>query len=299
VPYLFEPVPPSDLIAIPGFADPVSSLTHLVGALIALVAGVPLVWRGVRAKDTLRSERHRLRIASLVIFVGSAVLLLSMSGVYHLMDRHSPGRAVMQRLDHAAIFFLIAGTATPVYAIMFRGGWRWGMLTLLWVLAFVGVTLKSIYFAAFPQNVGVVLYIAMGWLAGISMVLLAKRYGVAFVLPLLLGGVVYTLGAVVEMIEPRPLLRAVFRSHELFHLAVLGGLTWQWRFIWLIAAMEGDESREEARAAARKRPVRASRERLSVVAKVASGGNPPTLSHAPHHESLESRRSAASSARTG
>lgn len=299
MPYVFHPVPPPDLIAIPGFADPVSSLTHLVGAAVALVAGVFLVRRGMRARDALRSERHRLRIGSLVLFVASAVVLLSMSGVYHLMDRHSPARAVMQRLDHAAIFFLIAGTATPVYAIMFRGRWRWGMLTLLWVLAFMGVTLKSIYFSEVPQNLGVVLYVVMGWLAGVSMVLLARRYGMAFVLPLFLGGVVYTLGAAVEMIEPRPLLRAVFRAHELFHLAVLGGLTWQWRFIWLIAAMEGDETREEARSAARRRPSPVSRERLSVVSKVASGGNPPTLSHAPHHESLESRRSAASSARTG
>jgi channel protein (hemolysin III family) len=234
-------VPAPDLIAIPGFADPVSSLTHLVGALAALVAGFFLVRRGMRARESLRSQRHRLRIAALVIFVVSAVLLLSMSGVYHMLPHAMVSRAVLQRLDHAAIFVLIAGTATPVYAIMFRARWRWGMLTILWILAGVGVTLKSVYFADVPANLGAALYVAMGWFAGISMILLARRFGTGFVLPLLIGGLIYTVGAAVEMVNPRPLYGAVFRSHELFHLAVLGGLFWQWRFIHTIAAMEGDE----------------------------------------------------------
>ncbi len=232
-------MPPSDLLPIPGFADPVSSLTHLVGALVALIAGVPLVRKGIAARDLPHSERHTLRVVSLVIFVASAVCLLSMSGVYHLLGRDVPARAVMQRLDHAAIFLLIAGTATPVHAIMFRKRWRWGMLALLWTLALLGVTLKSIYFNVTPQNLGVIMYVAMGWVAGFSMVLMAKRYGFSFILPLLLGGVVYTAGAAVEIIEPRPLYRSVFRAHELFHLAVLGGLLWQWRFIYSIADWTG------------------------------------------------------------
>lgn len=233
-------MPPSELISIPGFADPVSSLTHLVGALVALVAGFFLIRRAMHARESLRSTRHRLRIGSLVVFVSSAVLLLSMSGVYHLLPRTTPARDVLQRLDHAAIFLLIAGTATPIYAIMFHGRWRWGMLTLLWMLAWVGVTLKSIYFASVPQTAGAALYLVMGWIAGIGIFLMARRHGISFVMPLLLGGVIYTVGAAVEMINPRPLFQAVFRSHELFHLAVLGGLTWQWRFIHLIAVMEVD-----------------------------------------------------------
>lgn len=232
---------PSDLVPIPGFADPVSSLSHLLGAVVAAIAGVPLIRRGIRVRENPHRERHALRVLSLVLFVVSAVLLLSMSGVYHLLPHDIAARAVLQRLDHAAIFVLIAGTATPVYAIMFRGWLRWGALASLWILAVLGVTLKSIYFASLPQNLGVIMYVVLGWLAGTSIAIIARRYSVAFVLPLLLGGVIYTLGAVIEIAEPRPLMRAVFRSHELFHFAVLGGLTWQWCFIWRIAAMELDD----------------------------------------------------------
>jgi channel protein (hemolysin III family) len=236
-------VPTTDLLSIPGFADPVSSLTHLFGAAAALAAGLPLVRRGLGARDLPGSERHTLRIVSLVVFAASATVLLSMSGVYHMLTHGAPARDVLQRLDHAAIFGLIAGTATPVYAIMFRGMWRWGMLVLLWVLAILGVTLKSIYFNSTPQGFGVAMYVGMGWLAGVAMILLARRYGVRFVLPLFVGGVIYTAGAAVEWLEPPALIRNVFRAHELFHLAVLGGLYYQWRFIWTIAGMEGSETR--------------------------------------------------------
>ena len=229
----------TELIPIPGFTDPVSSLTHLLGAVVALIAGIPLVRRGMRARDLPGSERHTLRVVSLVVFVASAVFLLSMSGVYHLLAHGAPGRAVLQKLDHAGIFVLIAGTATPVHAILFRGRWRWGMLTLLWVIAAAGVTLKSIYFSSMPGTLGALLYVAMGWLAGVCMVVLWRRHGPAFMLPLLVGGVVYTAGAIIAVNEPRPLVRAVFRSHELFHVFVLGGLLFQWRFIWSIADWTG------------------------------------------------------------
>ena len=229
---------PSDLLDFLGFADPVSSLTHLVGAVVALGAGGSLVRRGMRARENPHTERHALRVVSLIVFVASAVLLLSMSGVYHLLGREAPARAVLQRMDHAAIFVLIAGTATPVHAIMFRRMWRWGMLALLWTLAIAGVTLKSIYFNAMPQALGVVLYVAMGWLAGVCMVVLIARHGFRFVLPLFVGGIVYSAGAMLELLNPPPLIAGVVRSHELFHLAVLGGLVLHWKFIWRIAAME-------------------------------------------------------------
>ncbi len=102
------------------------------------------------------------------------------------------------------------------------------------------------------------------------MVLLAKRYGISFILPLILGGVVYTAGAALEIFEPRPLIRAVFRSHELFHLAVLGGLTWHWRFIWMIAGMEGDDDRRRPKVVTRV----SSQE--GAIAASSSASTPPT-----------------------
>ena len=119
-------------IPIPGFADPVSSLSHLAGVLAFGILAVPLL---------LRARGHPGRIAALAVFALGAVFLLSMSGVYHLLPDGSAGRYVLRHLDHAAIFFLIAATFTPVHVILFRGAWRWGMLALIWTVAATGITL--------------------------------------------------------------------------------------------------------------------------------------------------------------
>ena len=93
------------VLPIPGFSDPVSSLTHLAGAVVSAVLGAFLIYRG-------RGELRR--VVSLAVFVFSCVLLLSLSGVYHLLSPHTAGRSVLMRLDHAAIFVLIAGSFTPI-----------------------------------------------------------------------------------------------------------------------------------------------------------------------------------------
>ena len=110
---------PDRVFSIAGFSDPVSSLSHLAGAMVFALLSIILLQRG-------RGDFGRM--ASLSVFAFSSVLLLSLSGVYHLLTPGTAGREVLQRLDHAAIFVLIAGSFTPVHAILFRGAWRWGML---------------------------------------------------------------------------------------------------------------------------------------------------------------------------
>jgi channel protein (hemolysin III family) len=180
-------------------------------------------------------QRRVPRISSIVVFIGSAILLLCMSGVYHLLDPGVPARDVLQRLDHAAIFILIAGTFTPIHAILFKGPWRWGMLVFIWTFAAAGVSLKSVYFTQTPEALGVLLYVAMGWVAVFSLVALARRFSFRFILPILFGGIVYTLGAVVELTTPPPLIQGVIRAHEVFHIAVLIGLAFHADFVWRIA----------------------------------------------------------------
>ncbi len=220
----------SPLLAIPGFHDPFSSLTHLGGAGVFAVLSFFLIRRGVRAERPV----HPGRIVALAIFAFSAVLLLSMSGVFHLLGPGT-GRNVLQRLDHAAIFVLIAGTFTPMHAILFRGPWRWGMLAFIWTFAVLGVTFKSIFFTSLPAWLGLLLYVAMGWVGVLSFTTLVRRHRFRFARHIIFGGIAYTLGAGIELFEPRPLILGVVQSHELFHVAVLLGLALHWRFIWQIA----------------------------------------------------------------
>ncbi|TNF99306.1 MAG: DNA-binding protein [Gammaproteobacteria bacterium] len=210
------------LITIPGFSEPVSSLSHLGAALFFFILSFVLIYR---------HSSSSLKIIAILIMAFSSVLLLSMSGVYHLLDPSGVGRAVLQKLDHAAIFVLIAGTFTAVHLVMFRGVWRWGMIVLIWLFACVGITLKSIFFNDFPEWLSLSIYIGLGWLGVISAVQLWRYYGLAMIKPLFYGGVAYSVGAVIDFLQQPVLIGGVIGPHEIFHFAVLAGIGFHWAFI--------------------------------------------------------------------
>lgn len=210
---------------IPGFREPVSCLTHLLATPVFVVLGCFLVRRG---------RGHWGHSASLVVMVLSTVFLLSMSAVYHLLGPGT-GRDVMRQLDVAGVFALIAGTVTPVHAILFRGFNRWAPLLLVWSAAATGITLRTIFSEELPRGVGTAVFLVMGWGGAISCILLWSRYGFWFVRPLLWGGVAYTLGVIVLGLKWPTVIPGVVGAHELWHLAVLVGLSLHWRFIFRFA----------------------------------------------------------------
>ena len=165
------------------------------------------------------------------MFVISGVFLLAVSGVYHLLEQQGVSRAVLQRLDHAGIFALIAGTFTPVHSILFTGFWRWGFLITIWALAIAGITLKSIFFNQLAEWVGLVAYLGLGWLGILSAYLTHRLHGFTIIKPLLLGALAYTAGASLEFLRLPVVISGVIGPHELFHIAVLAGLAWHWQFI--------------------------------------------------------------------
>ena len=220
---------PVQLLSILGFSDPISSLTHLSGAVVFAVLGAFLV---------ARSRGDGPRVAALLVFVFSCVLLLSLSGAYHLLQHDTVARSVLMRLDHAAIFLLIAGSFTPVHVILLHDRWHRHLLPLIWVAAVAGLTLKSVYFDSMPAWAGLLMYLGLGWLGVISTVTLARRFGLRFILPLVWGGLAYTAGAVLDHFYWPVLLPGVVGPHELFHLAVLAGIAFHWAFIYRIAASD-------------------------------------------------------------
>ncbi|MEM1414047.1 MAG: hemolysin III family protein [Myxococcota bacterium] len=205
------PAPP--IFSFAGFCDPVASWTHLAAALAALMFG----WRFVKnGKDGV--ER-----AGMAVFVVGAIFLFAMSGTYHVLDRGTEARGVMQLLDHAAIWVMIAGTITAVHFVGFDDAWRWGMTALVWVGAIAGMVLKTVYFDVIDMGTGLWLYVGLGWLGMVSFLRLRRLHGTEATRPVLLGGVVYTAGAVVEFLEAPWLARGVIGPHEIFHAAVVGG----------------------------------------------------------------------------
>jgi len=211
-----------NIISIPGFSDPFSSISHLVGAFIFLIYGMRLI--------SLARVQRGWTVA-VIVFVFSGVFLLSMSGVFHLLEEQGLGRAVFQRLDHAAIFALIAGTFTPVHSILFKGFWRWGFLFLIWGLAIIGITFKSIYFNDFPEWLGLMFYLGLGWLGIVSAYLTHRLHGYTIIKPLFYGAIAYTVGASLEFLRLPVVVTGVIGPHELFHIAVLAGIAFHWQFV--------------------------------------------------------------------
>lgn len=212
--------------SIPGIHEPVSCFTHLLAAPIFAVLGYFLVLRG---------RGNRIREASLVIMAVSSVFLLLMSGCYHLLE---PGasRSIMCQLDVAAVFVLIAGTITPVHAILFQGFNRCVPLLLVWSVAATGITLRTVFPESLGPGMGIAIFLVLGWGGMISCFALWRRYGFSFVQPLLLGGVAYTLGAMVLRLHWPVLIPGVIGAHELWHFAVLLGLALHWKFVLQFAA---------------------------------------------------------------
>jgi channel protein (hemolysin III family) len=229
-------------VPLAGFFQPLASWLHLGGALVAVFAASHL--RNTGATPATR--------AALAVFAGSAIFALSMSGVYHALTPTGAARGVMQRLDHAAIWILIGGTFTPVHAIMFSGVRRWGMLAFIWACAITGVVLKTVFFASVPPALGLWLYLALGWVGAVSATMLAAACGRRAVGPLLIGGVLYSVGAAASILEAPTLIPGYLGPHEIFHLAVLAALLTHWRFI---ASLHGLAARASAPAALLHAPV--------------------------------------------
>lgn len=227
------------VIAIPGFSEPVSALTHLLGSGVFAIVGFLLVRKGRRAEG----PGWNWRMTGLAVFAFAAVAQLGISGAYHVLQPGLAPRLVMQQIDHTAIYFLIAATFVPVHAILFEGWRRWLILLILFSLAAIGITLNFLYFRELPEILALTFYIAMGWVGAYSGYALYRRYGWGFIRLLVWGGIAYTLGGIVEFLRQPVLLEGIFGPHELFHLAVLAGLGLHFRFIFSFAGGKPESPR--------------------------------------------------------
>jgi hemolysin III len=218
-----------ELFHLPGFDEPFSAISHLVGTAIFLVLGYLLLRRG---------RGDPARMAYLGVYAFSCVLLFSMSSVYHMTVRGSPANQVMRHLDHAAIFILIAGTFTPGYGILYRGRVRLLLLLSVWTLAIMGIVLTTIYSGGLAEGMRLVFHLGLGWSGIVITVDLWRRYGFAFIRPLLVGGLITSVFAVAQLFRWPVLVPGIVHAHEVFHVAVLIGSIFHWRFIWQFANWE-------------------------------------------------------------
>jgi hemolysin III len=150
------------------------------------------------------------------VFATSVALTFGVSALYHRVTWMPPARELMRRLDHAAIFLLIAGTYTPYGLLVLHGAWRYSVLAIVWSGAAVSVLQRLVWRNA-PKWVAAALAVLLGWVGVVAFPVLLDKTGWGGAGLLLTGGALYTLGALVYAFKrPDPVPR-VFGYHELFH----------------------------------------------------------------------------------
>lgn len=197
--------------------DPVSGISHLVGAVLSLIGTIILLYSAYKQNDLTK-------IVSFFIFGGSMFFLYTSSALYHLFG-HSPEEVdVFRKIDHAMIYILIAGTYTPFCLIALKGFWGILILLIIGTLAIAGIS--TVFFKSFwtkvPRWFATGLYMAMGLVIVFFIYPLFQSTNIQTVIWLLIGGVFYLIGAVIYAMK-KPNLSKDFGFHELFHIFVLLG----------------------------------------------------------------------------
>jgi hemolysin III len=193
------------------YGEKFNSITHLVGAVLALVGFGSLLTVSIQQRDPLL-------IISFTIFGLMLVLLYTMSTLYHSF--HPPRlKKIFQKLDHISIYLLIAGTYTPYMLVSLGDNKGPLMLSFVWGLAVVGVLLDTFS----PKRIEVLqipIYLLMGWICTLEYTHLKVAIKLAGMMWLTIGGIAYTVGIVFYVLDDMKKLR---HAHGIWHLFVLVG----------------------------------------------------------------------------
>ena len=192
-------------------------VSHEYAFFVSVFLGVTLV---AAASGTV--ER-----AAAAVFAATTATMFAVSALYHRITWQPRARRWMRRLDHAAIYLLIAGTYTPFGLLALSGAWRWTLLPIVWGGAFIAILIKLAWVDS-PKWLAAAIGIALGWVGVVALPQIWDHAGAAGVTLLAIGGVLYTAGAVVYAVQRPDPVPAVFGYHELFHAFVIGAAACQY-----------------------------------------------------------------------
>ena len=164
--------------------EPGSAITHLIGMVSAAIVSIPLIMKSFLSGDYIR-------IVSLIVFTLSMIGLYGASTAYHSFNISPRINKVLKKLDHAMIFVLIAGSYTPICTIVLGGKVGYGLLTVIWIIAILGILFKMFWIGC-PKWISSVMYIAMGWLCIVAIAPIIRSLSHTSFLWLLAGGIIYT-----------------------------------------------------------------------------------------------------------
>ncbi len=204
--------------AMPSVKPRLRGVLHQWAFFVSLATGAALVLVAPAGRATLAVAIYALTVAG----------LFGVSATYHRVDWVSAtARRWMRRLDHSMIFLLIAGTYTPFALLVLHGGLATGILIAVWGGAAAGIVLNLVWIDA-PKWLTAVVYVALGWVAVVAFPALFEDLGFTPTILIALGGVLYTIGAVVYAIRKPDPVPTVFGYHEVFHMLVIAAAAVQY-----------------------------------------------------------------------
>lgn len=183
----------------------------------------------------VRFHEHVQSLAVMGVYGFSLLAAFGASALYHWLGSAGQRRnAVFRRLDHAAIYALIAGTYTPVLYFGLDGPWRVATISSVWFLALLGIA-QSTWFLRAPRAMSTGLYVALGWAAVVPFVKLTATLSHPVIALIILGGVLYSAGAAIYATRSFNFVPGRFGFHEVFHVLVIAGAAAQFAAISLLA----------------------------------------------------------------
>ncbi|QZE30065.1 PAQR family membrane homeostasis protein TrhA [Pantoea ananatis] len=186
-----------------------NSISHGLGCLFGIVGLVLLLDKAAVMNAGLTA------IVSSSLYGGSMILLFLASTFYHAVS-HPRAKRVLKKVDHCAIYLLIAGTYTPFLMVGLQSPLAYGLMAVIWGLALLGIIFKLTIAERF-KVLSLVTYLCMGWLSLIVVFQLAMKLSAGGIWLLALGGIVYSLGVIFYVARRVPF------NHAIWHAFVLGG----------------------------------------------------------------------------
>ena len=182
--------------------------THGLGIILSIIALMLLVNWASEAQDMWK-------LISFSIFGTTLVLLYTASTLYH-GAKTAKMKQFFEKIDHMAIYLLIAGSYTPFTLVTLRGAWGWTLFGIIWAIALLGIIYKMFFLGRW-KRFSVILYVSMGWMAVVAVQPFFENLHTGGLILLGIGGLLYSLGVIFFIWERLPF------NHAIWHLFVLGG----------------------------------------------------------------------------
>lgn len=161
-------------------------------------------------------------VVSFSIFGATLILMYTSSFIYHMVNVSDKALETFRKVDHIMIFMVIAGSYTPICLVPLNGPWGWSLFGVVWGAALSGIFIKIFALNA-PRWISTAIYLCMGWVCLVAIYPLVKVLDSGGLFWLVLGGVAYSLGAVIYAVKKPDPFPNVFGFHEIWHLFVILG----------------------------------------------------------------------------